>query len=871
MDTTLRLVLVEDLEADAELVAWHLAKSGLNCAIHRVQTESAFVAALRTQTPDLILSDFSLPQFDGLRALDIAATQVPETPFLFVSGTIGEERAIDALRRGATDYVLKSNLQRLAAAVERALRESALKAAQRRSEQQLRATVETSQDWIWEMDVEGKFRFCSGAVATILGYEPEALIGKDFRGYLHESEQVTASYLLPSAGQSHLTGAVARWRASDGQFRWLERNVVSILDESGRATGYRGADRDITQRRDQEVRLQRLTRSYRMLSSTNSAILRLRNREELLDEVCRIAVQQGRYERVVISLIDPNAKLLRPRAWAGAQSSLLQSVERAELDSELEAAGTAERAIRSGTPSVYNNLATEQQSLPHKKVLLAHGYLAIAALPILIDGTPIGVMTLLSSQPEVFDEAEISVLLELTANLSFALQYLQKDEAVQFLSYFDSLTGLAKRQLFCQRLAQKISGDAAEERGQLVVVFDIQKLGTLNDSFGRYVGDRLLEKIAARLRQFHPDPECLAHFGGGTFAIMLDSVANAGDTGQLSQNAAAQLFVEPYTIEGQELRPSIRSGIAFYPHDAKAADALVQNAEAALKAARETNEKYVLYGLLPERPTTRTLALEARLTGALERQEFLLHYQPKVNIASGRIEGFEALLRWRDAQEGLIPPSLFVPLLERSGAIVEVGEWVLLQAVRDLKIWLAAGLDPGRVAVNVSPLQLRRRDFVEKVIRCIEPSDGKSLGVDIEITESMLMQDIELSIRKLARLREAGVGVAIDDFGTGYSSLRLLARLPVNTLKIDRSFVQNIADTPNVLMLASTVVSLARAFQMRTVAEGVETREQLRVLRQINCDEAQGYLFARPAPASEVPSIIARLSNAVRQTSAQGL
>jgi diguanylate cyclase (GGDEF)-like protein/PAS domain S-box-containing protein len=869
MDTKLKLLLVEDLDADAELVAWHLGKGGLDCAIHRVQTESAFISALRDRQPDVILSDFSMPQFDGLRALEIAVAQTPETPFLFVSGTIGEERAIDALRRGATDYVLKSNLTRLAAAVERALREAALKAAQRHSEQQLRATVETSQDWIWEVDIEGKFRFCSGAVENILGYQPSALIGKDFRSYLHEDEQPKAAFLLPSAGQALLTGAVARWRASDGQFRWLERNVVSVLDSSGRLVGYRGADRDITLRRDQEVRLQRLTRSYRMLSSTNSAILRLHNRGDLLDEVCRIAVQQGRYDRVVISLIDPDAKLLRPRAWAGADSTLLQSVGRAELDSELDSVGMAERAIRSRTPAVCNDLAAEQQALPHREVLLAHGYLAIAALPILVDGTAIGVMTLLSGQREIFDEAEVNVLLELTANLSFALQYLEKDEAVQFLSYFDPLTGLAKRQLFCQRLAHHISSDATEERGQLVIVFDVQQLGTINDSFGRYVGDRLLENIAARLKQFNADPDCLAHFGGGTFAIMLESVANAGDTGRLSQNVVAQLFVEPFVVESQELRPSIRSGIAFYPHDAKSADALVQNAEAALKAAREGNEKYVLFGLLTQRPTTRSVALEARLAGALKRQEFLLYYQPKINIVSGRIEGFEALLRWQDAQEGLVPPSLFIPLLERSGAIVEVGEWVLLQAVRDLRRWLDSGLDPGRVAVNVSPLQLRRREFIDKVIQCVELSGERPFGVDIEITESMLMQDIELTIRKLARLREAGIGVAIDDFGTGYSSLRLLARLPVSTLKIDRSFVQNIADTPNVLTLASTVVSLARAFNMRTVAEGVETKEQLRILRQIHCDEAQGYLFARPAPASAVPSIITRLSEEARPTGGQ--
>jgi diguanylate cyclase (GGDEF)-like protein len=750
MKLRLRLVMVEDSAADAELVARNLAKAGLDVDIHRVETERDFVQALQKTAPDVILSDFSLPQFDGLRALDIAVAHVPDTPFIFVSGTIGEERAIDALRRGATDYVLKTNLSRLGAAVQRALREVSLKAAREKSEQQ---------------------------------------------------------------------------------------------------------------RRDQEIRLQRLTRTYRMLSSTSSAILRLRNRLELLDEVCRIAAHQGGYDRVVISLIDPDARTLRPRAWAGTDSMTLRAVDCVVLDSDPKSIGMVERAVRSGAPSVHNDLARDPQPPAQHEIWTGLGFRAAAALPLLIDGTPIGAISLFNNQCEVFDAAEVDVLLELTANLAFGLQYLEKDEAVHFLSYFDSLTGLAKRPLFCQRLAQLMS--VAVDGGALtVVVFDVRKLGAINDSLGRYVGDRLLEKIAARVKQTYADSECAAYFGGGTFALMLTAVGDPADTGRILQSAASQLFVEPFEIDGQVLRPTIRSGVAFYPHDADTADALVQNAEAALKAAREDNEKYMLYGLVTQRPTSRSLALEARLSGALDRDEFRLHYQPKVNIESGRIEGLEALLRWQDTEDGLVAPSLFVPLLERSGAIVDVGEWVLLQAVRDIRTWSAAGLAVVRVAVNVSPLQLRRRDFADRVLASIETAGTASCGVDLEITESMLMQDLELSIRKLAQLREAGIGIAIDDFGTGYSSLRLLARLPVDTLKVDRSFIQGIADTPNVMTLVSTIISLAQAFNMHTVAEGVETAEQLQILRAMKCDQAQGYLFGRPTPASDVPAAIARLSRA---------
>jgi EAL domain-containing protein (putative c-di-GMP-specific phosphodiesterase class I) len=375
------------------------------------------------------------------------------------------------------------------------------------------------------------------------------------------------------------------------------------------------------------------------------------------------------------------------------------------------------------------------------------------------------------------------------------------------------------------------------------------------------VGDRLIEEIAARIKQAYSNSECAAYLGGGTFALA-SSDLDAGaveDVGRLLQLSAGQLFVEPFRIGGQELRPTIRGGIAFHPQDGKTADALVQNAETALKAAREDSEKYLLYTMVKQRPTSRSLALETRLIGALERQEYLLHYQPKIHIATDRIVGLEALLRWQDAETGLVSPAVFVPLLERSGAIVEVGEWVLQQAVRDCRRWASEDAKSIRVAVNASPLQLRRRDFVPSVLSSVKPMVQDGAGIDIEITESMLMQDMELSIRKLEELRDAGIGVAIDDFGTGYSSLRLLSRLPVDTLKIDRSFIQGIVDAPHEMTVVSTIISLARAFDMQVVAEGVETLEQLDLLRAMGCDQAQGFYLGRPAPAANVPAMIARV------------
>src|SRR5580658_2404468 len=868
MQTSLRVVLVEDQESDATLVRLHLSRNKIQCALHRVQSETEFIDALKDVKPDVILSDFSMPQFDGLRALELAVKLVPQVPFIFVSGTIGEERAIEALRGGATDYVLKGNLKRLASAVQRAVRESALAALQQQAAQQLRdnearlrATVETSQDWIWETDVDGKFRYCSAAVTDILGYQPADVIGQDFRAYLSDSERAQTDALLPAPGKIRLTGAVACWRAVDGQLRWLERNVVTILDDLQRPIGYRGTERDITARREQDARMRRLTRSYRMLSSTGSAILRLRHRSELIRDICQIAVHQGGYDRAAVSLVDQEHRQLRLVGLEGP--GVFSQLDQADLTEDPEYTGLAGHAVHDASPAIWNDLATDCTDQPLRGALLKLGYQALAAVPILSDGMTLGVISLFSAYSGIFDSAEVEVLRELAANLGFALQSMEKAEAVRFLSHFDPLTGLAKRALCCGHLTHLIAeADSTGSSVLQVVVFDVQKLFAVNDSFGRRIGDRLLEAIGGRLRDTYSNAEQLGYLGGGTFVVALIGKRDGADLGVMLRKSIADLFAQPLHIEGHEFRPVFRYGVAAYPDNAASGEALIHYAEAALTAAREDNEKYLSFTQIRRRPKPGSFELESRLDGALERCEFLLHYQPKVNLATGEVVGYEALLRWRDAVEGLVSPVVFIPLLERSGAIIDVGAWVLQQAAQDIHHWRTHGLPDVRVAVNVSPMQLRRGDFVEQVLSGRKALGGFRPEIDIEITESMLMQDIEASTRKLAQLREAGVGVAIDDFGTGYSSLRLLAGLPVDTLKIDRSFVVGGEGSATGLALLSTVSSLARTFHMKTVAEGVETEQQVAMLRQLEVDQAQGYFFARPIPAAEVPTVASSLLRA---------
>jgi diguanylate cyclase (GGDEF)-like protein len=745
MDQGLRLLILEDAAADAELTVRALETAGLDCAWRRVDSETEFRAGLR-ERPDIVLSDFSLPRFDGMSALAIAASEAPEIPFIFVSGTIGEERAIEALKHGAVDYVLKTNLARLGPAVRRALGEAA----------------------------------------------------------------------------------------------------------SDRA------------RRGAEERVARLTRVLQMLSGISTAVVRVRDRTELLEEACRIAHAVGNYVCALVVLIDPRTRIARVAAWAGAgreyQGELTFKVD----DSGHPEAGESvtDRALRTGEVAVCDDVAQVAGPLRFGDRLETLGIRSLASIPLLIEDTPVGAFTVGGAGAGMFGEEEMRMLQEVAANLSFALQYLYKEDTVRFLSYFDPVTGLAKRSLFCERLARSLGRRAGESQEVVAVAFDVEGLGAINDSLGRHVGDRVLQFVADALRCNFGGSEGLAHLEGGNFAAVVLDCPSYEEAVRLIHDRITAAFAKPLRAAGHEIPMAVRAGLARYPENGADAEALLQNAEAALHKARNTGERFLRYRRELSAEVADRLALERRLRMALDADQFLLHYQPKVSIASGELVGAEGLLRWNDPQTGLVSPAVFLPVLESTGLIVDVGDWVVRQAARDLEGWAAKGLKPIRLAVNVSPLQLRETQFAARFIAAAGRNLAGARGIDIEITEGALLDDTMFLGRTLQVLRDEGVQVAIDDFGTGYSSLSRLAELPVDTLKIDRSFICRLAGDRTAQAVVGTIISLARAFGLSTVAEGVEREEELALLRGLQCEQSQGYLHSRPLPVGAFETLLAQTPEA---------
>ena len=608
--------------------------------------------------------------------------------------------------------------------------------------------------------------------------------------------------------------------------------------------------RDQTKRKAAEDKLKRLNRLYAMVTGIGASMVRVRDRAELFNRSCRTAVEQGEFEMAWIAIVDHNQNRIVPVAWAGAGGTVRSAIENHFSSSEgtLEGKTLAARAIREKSAVIVNDVPNDESLIFHK-MHAESGIRSLAVFPLIVSDNAIGVFVLYTSKPEFFDAAGLQLLTELAANVAFAVDHLEREERLHRLSYYDALTGLPNRRSFLERVTQYMR--SADDDGHKVAVFliDLERFKKLNDSLGRPAGDGILKQVAEWLAQNAGDVDLVARIDADHFAVVLPKIVYEAHVARALEKMIVAFMNNEFTLNDAVYRLAAKIGVAVFPDDGTDADTLFQNAEAALKKAKTSRDRYLFYAQKMTETVAMSLGIENRLRRALEREEFVLHYQPKVNLVSGRLTGAEALIRWNDPVSGLTLPGRFIPILEETGLIHDVGRWVLRKAIEDYQRWRNHGLPTVPIAVNVSPLQLRNHNFVAEIQQAVSVAADAAAGLQLEITESLIMQDVNHSIVSLLAIRALGVTIAIDDFGTGFSSLNYLAKLPVDTLKIDRSFVTEMVSGTGGLTLVSVIINLAHELKLNTVAEGVETDEQLRQLRLLGCDEMQGYLFGKPVPA----------------------
>lgn len=691
MDRPLDILILEDVATDADLALRELHRAGLECRARRVETEDAFRQALAGTPPDLILSDFALPSFDGLSALAIARSACPDTPFIFVSGHIGEEMAIEALKHGATDYVLKGNLKRLAPVVQRAVEEAAESAARARAEHELRASearfrllIDGLKDYaLYMVDPLGRVTTWNAGGERLTGYHEEEVLGRHFSCFFPPEEiELGKPAEFLKAATAHGRVEEEGWRLKkDGSRFWANVVTTALRSEDGQLIGFARIVRDITERKNQEAQL-------------------------------------------------------------------------------------------------------------------------------------------------------------------------------VYLATHDCLTGLPNRNLLEDRLAQAIAHAQRLQRPMAVVFVDLDRFKLVNDTLGHDKGDLLLKIVGHELAGAVRVGDTVARSGGDEFVIVMSDLAHEDDVSRVVDKLTASLS-RPFSIAGHDLYASASIGVALYPKDGETVQDLLRNADTAMFRAKESGKgQHCFYSPEMDARIADRLALESRLRRAVELEQFVLHYQPKLDMKTRRISGLEALLRWNDPEAGLLPPARFIPILEETGMIIEAGRWAMERAVADYIRWRALGLAPPQVAVNVSAVQLRQGSFVDMVVKTLERLGETAPCLGLEITESLIIEDFESSIGKLRHLRNMGLEICIDDFGTGHSSLNYISRLPVDALKIDRSFVVGMAADPTSMAIVSAIISLAHSLDLKVVAEGVETEEQANLLRLLKCDEMQGYLCSPPVPAQRIEEML---------------
>ena len=739
----------------------------------------------------------------------------------------------------------------------------------RRSESLYHTVVTVMAEGVIGQSIDGRITAINPAAARIIGRPPEEMLGLTSESpiwqTIYEDGSPFPAHEYPPmvalrTGQPQHKVVMGTHRP-DGTLIWLSVNSQPIpsADETD-AIAVVSTIHDITAHKSANETQANLNRALRLLSLCNQILIHAQDEQKLLDDICRLIVETGGYLMAWVGFAERDEeKTVRPVSEYGYGQDYLNNIRISWADSEA-GHGPTGTSIRTCRTSVNQNYLTSPRMLPWREAAIQRGYQSSISLPLKNGGAAFGSLAIYSAEPCSFFPEEVKLLEEMADDLAFGICTLRAhaqrkavEDKLAFLAHHDPLTRLPNRVLLRERF--EVAIERASDDKLAMLFLDLDSFKEINDSLGHALGDELLVSVSKRLQQCLDINHTISREGGDEFVVLLPNIACIEQVSHVAQKMldAAR---ESFDIGNNTLHTSFSIGISMYPSDGADFETLRTNADIALYRAKENGRNnYRFFTQQMNVDAKRRMQIQTDLHSALRNQDFRLHYQPQIDIGSGRIIGMEALLRWQHTNGELVPPGQFIPVAEQSGLIIPIGEWALEQACRQAVMWQTQGLPDLVMAVNLSALQFRHGNIAETVAEVLAMTGLAPSSLELELTESILLQDTEASIKTLHTLKEIGVKLSIDDFGTGYSSLAYLKRLAVDKLKIDQTFVRDLSEDTDNQEIVRAIIQLGHILKLEIIAEGVETEEQLTYLRAFDCDQMQGYLFSKPLPPEHIPSL----------------
>jgi Amt family ammonium transporter len=794
----LRVLLIDDNPDDRALIRRELSQEYEPLEVEDVADAPSLERALRAGRFDIIITDFQLRFSTGLEILRETKARHPRIPVIMFTGQGGEEIAVEAMKSGFDDYVLKSpNLKRLTVSVRVALQRAREREALRESETRYRRLFEQVPLGLYRATASGEFIDVNPGLVQMLGYshrEP-LLAARTGDLYVDPDERRRWEALMEREGV--VRGFETRFKRKDGSLVWVEHNARAVRDASGTITYCEGTLEDVSERKRTEEALRSLEKAVENLpigvtiADLDGRIV-YTNPTEAKSHGYTVAELLGREARILVTQVEPQPQ-------------------------------TSER-VRDLKPWKRERTSVRKDGTTFPTQLFSDVITSAT-------GKPIGIVT---TSEDITQRKSV-------------------EEQLKKNAFCDSLTDLPNRALFIDRLGRALERSRRRREYRFAVLFlDLDRFKLVNDSFGHLMGDRLLVETARKLERCIRPSDTVSRLGGDEFAILAEEIRDVGDAITIAERSQRTLAA-PLLLNGQELFTTASIGIAVGGPNYELPEDLLGDADTAMYQAKALGKgRFEIFDERMHARAKEVVRLEDDLRHALERGELRVVYQPIVSLKTGRLVSVEALLRWEHPQHGELESNEFVTLAEDIGLMAPIGEWALRTLCAQAKAWQDAGHALG-ASVNLSPRHLKQADLAGHIAEIVRASGLEPGRLELELTERAVMENVEESVRVLKEIKQVGVRVAIDDFGTGYSSLAHLKQLSVDTLKIDRSFVQQVTRDPRDAAIVSSVIVLGNSLGLRVVADGVETQEQLVFLRERGCDCAQGALLGEPMPTLPGP------------------